>query len=417
MMADKTKIEWTQRPGTVGATWNPIRARNKETGGVGHFCIKVGVGCVHCYAERLQKRFRNQIRYAAQDVNQVDIFLDENVLTQPLRWRQPHTVFPCSMTDLFGPWVTDEMLDRIFAVMALTPQHTYLPLTKRPARMREYMTTPHGPRCTTILDDGSEIPTPAAHIRVHAAMCDMFKDAPARALNDAVDWQDKHYPGGDGFIRRWPLPNVWCGTSVSTQADADAHIPDLLATPAAVRFLSAEPLLGPVDFLSPIRDIFVGAGYGVESRQEFAEAALAKFWVIAGGESGPGARPMHPDWARSMRDRCQAAGVPFFFKQWGEWLIGEPSTKPDDDGNVFGLPISFQDSGEFDVNSDGEDIVFAAAVDEKEGPRPIWREYHGWQGHLIKRVGKKAAGALLDGREHKEWPQVSDQRTNGGDDA
>ena len=133
-MADGSKIEWCD------SSWNPIRARNRETGGVGHYCVHVSEGCRNCYAERMQPRFRNPIRYAAQDREKVDLFLDEKTLTQPLHWRKPRHVFVCSMTDLFLDDHLDEWIDCVFAVMALAPQHVYQVLTKRPERMREYLT-------------------------------------------------------------------------------------------------------------------------------------------------------------------------------------------------------------------------------------------------------------------------------------
>jgi protein gp37 len=128
-----TKIEWTNK------TWNPVRARNLETNGIGHFCEKISPGCANCYANRMQPRFRNKIRYNAADRDKVALFLDERVLIEPLHWRAPKMIFPCSMTDLFADFVPDEWIDRIFAVMSLAPQHTFQILTKRPERMRDYL--------------------------------------------------------------------------------------------------------------------------------------------------------------------------------------------------------------------------------------------------------------------------------------
>ena len=132
-MADGTAIEWTD------ATWNPIRARNLATGGIGHFCVRVSDGCRHCYAERMQPRFRNPVRYAAQDAGQVDLFLDRDALLVPLSWRRPRTVFVCSMTDLFHEGHPDAFIDLVFATMAMAPRHIFQVLTKRHLRMEEYL--------------------------------------------------------------------------------------------------------------------------------------------------------------------------------------------------------------------------------------------------------------------------------------
>lgn len=182
-----TTIEWTEE------TFNPIRARNLETGGLGHYCSRVSPGCEQCYAARLQPRYRNPIDYSAQDRAKVEVFLDEKVLARPLKWRTPRRIFPCSMTDLFGEFVKDEWLDRIFAVMTQTERHTYQVLTKRPARMRRYV----------------------------------------------EDWMRR---------TQGPLtPNVWLGTSIEDQRRADERLPELLQTPVAVRWVSFEPLLGDVN--------------------------------------------------------------------------------------------------------------------------------------------------------------------------
>ena len=149
-----------------------------------------------------------------------------------------------------------------------------------------------------------------------------------------------------------PLPNVWLGVSVENQAAADERIPLLLRTPAAVRFISAEPLLG-----------LIGLAYRFPHADGMRDD---RFWVICGGESGSGARPMNPDWARSLRDQCAAAGVPFFFKQWGEFAPGPHSNNPSKE-----IPI------------------------------------HCSTGGLMHHAGKKAAGALLDGREWKQFPEVA----------
>ena len=216
-----TKIEWTvtvQPDGTVtpGETWNPIRAA-RPVGGpddpIGWHCERVSPGCEHCYPETInQRRFGTGLPYNRKSRDLVRIGIDDATLAKPLQWRKPRKIFTCSMTDLFAEWVTDDMLDRIFAVMALAPQHTFQLLTKRPERMRAYMNDP------------------ATTLRVvHAS--------------DTPDGE-RRIPLG---CWNWPLRNVWAGTSVENQAMADLRIPELLATPAAVHYLSMEPLLGPVD--------------------------------------------------------------------------------------------------------------------------------------------------------------------------
>ena len=253
-----TKIEWTHRPGTIGVTWNPIRARNRETGGVGHYCIHASEGCRYCYAERLQPRFRNPIRYAPQDRDKIDVFLDQKVLFEPCKWRKPRTAFVCSMTDLFGEWVDEEWIEQIYVIMAAAEDHTFIVLTKRAERMRRFLDWPD------------------LYNWIQQIAWDHFR--PYVYTEDA------------------PPRNIWMGVSVENQKAADERIPHLLDTPAVVRFVSAEPLLGPID-LSPY---------------------LSKLdWVIVGGESGPNARKMDPDWVRDIRDQCDRANVPFFFKQWG----------------------------------------------------------------------------------------------------
>lgn len=368
-MADKTKIEWTE------ATWNPIRARNLETGGVGHFCVHASPGCQNCYSEAFQPRFGNPVRFAAQDAAKVEVFLDEKALTQPLRWQKPRHIFVCSMTDLFGEFVSDEMIDRVFAVMALCPQHTFQVLTKRSARMREYVTAN---RWQNIMDEQYDLQASG-----------LTGDGP---------------PG-----EAWPLPNVWLGVSVEDQRRADERVPDLLATPAAVRWLSCEPLLGPVDLTNIAYDgvTETNALSGVHLFSDVSQGTRLD-WIVVGGESGRNARPMHPDWARSLRDQCAAAasssaavgqqkGVPYFFKQWGEW---GPDTGPDGDLDRDGLP---------------RDRVMEGAGPCRVFVGGDWREYpSGYavpielctgHGEFVYRLGKRRNGRQLDGAEHNAMPE------------
>ena len=241
-MADNTPIEWTD------ATWNPI------TG-----CSVVSPGCTNCYAMRLAgTRLRHHPSRVgltkaskAGPVWNGTVLFNEPALNMPLRWTRPRRIFVCAHGDLFAENVPDEWIDRVFHIMALSPRHTFQVLTKRPGRMRDYLTNPA---------------------------------------------TQKLYPG-------LPLPNVWLGVSVEDQRRADQRVPILLDTPAAIRFVSAEPLLGPVSI-----------GY---LRWQTENCYPRIDWVIVGGESGPGARPMQAEWARALRDQCATARVPFFFKQWG----------------------------------------------------------------------------------------------------
>lgn len=253
---------------------------------------------------------------------------NDDSLLMPLRARKPARWILSG--DLFADF-TDAMLDRIFAVMALCPHHTFQLLTKRPERMRAYLTTPHRPgtgKFITVTDDGRQIETPGAHIRTHAAMCDILPLAPAQALNQACAWQDDRFPGGDGFQRKCPLSNVWLGASCEDQAAADARVPDLLRTPAAVRFVSAEPLLGPIDFTAILEDegaichdalagarFFRGGGDVRTGAVSYGHPGLA--WVIVGGESGPNARPFDIDWARSIIRQGETTRTAIFLKQLG----------------------------------------------------------------------------------------------------
>jgi protein gp37 len=357
-MADKTGIEWTD------ATWNPV---------VG--CSVISPGCTNCYAMRQAARIEKMgaAKYAgltrpstAGPVWTGTVRLDEAALDQPIRWRRPRRIFVNSMSDLFHEALPDEAIDRVFAVMALAPQHTFQVLTKRAARMREWTAPKRG-----------------AAGRIIEAVETHF---PLNDRNPALR---------DGW--RWPLPNVWLGVSVERQQEADERIPELLATPAALRFVSAEPLLGPVDLAhiatsngvghrDALRGVFKSMPANVRAGRDIVGRATIDVpvghridWVIAGGESGPNARPCHPDWARSLRDQCQAAGVPFFWKQWGEWTPGE---------NV-------PDNGRHPVKVWFDDRWGDASDD--------WAE-EADHGPLLYRVGKRRAGALLDGREHREFP-------------
>lgn len=300
-VADRSKIEWL----AGGATWNPV------TG-----CSKVSPACAHCYAERMARRLAGRCGYPADESFRVTLHPER--LEEPLRWRKPRRVFVVSMGDLFHQNVPDEYIDRVFSVMWQAEQHTFLLLTKRPWRMREYISS--RPR-------------------------DSMKSDRVR-IKDELGWRNYSVP--------WPLPNVWLGVTAEDQQRADERIPILLQTPAAaVRWVSCEPLLGPIQ------------GVGDTARID---------WVVAGGETGPGARPMHPEWARSLRDQCRAARTAFFFKSWGDWL---PTNQ---DPQHIHRRERFRTS---------------LASDDRSGDVGTWHY-----------VGKRRAGRLLDGRT---WDQVPDR--------
>lgn len=279
-MSDNSKIEWTE------ATWNPV------TG-----CTKVSPGFDHCYAERDFNRFNGP---GAFDT----VRLMPNRLVTPLRWRRPRLVFVDSMSDLFHDDVPDDYIARVFAVMASASQHTFQVLTKRHGRMRSLLSSARWPEL----------------------------------LTESPEWPPAFQGGlplGIDIDPERPLDNVWLGVSVEDQKWANVRIPALLGTPAAVRFLSCEPLIGPVDLLGrsggECEDYGLAVTHeGVQTRTDYGtgfeydcDHQVGVDWVIVGGESGHGARPMHADWARSLRDQCAEAGVPFFMKQAGEVLARE----------------------------------------------------------------------------------------------
>ena len=318
-MGDKSKIEWTD------ATWNPIRG-----------CSRVSEGCRNCYAESVAARLSNpgqayeglatMTTSGPRWTGKVQMVPEH--LEDPIRWKRPRRIFVNSMSDLFHPNVTITQMTDIFEVMAKAPQHVFQVLTKRPDLMMQYVNAEIGVGVAYRLGKQKE----------------------------------------PGF---WPLKNVWLGVSVEDQRTAEERIPLLLRTTAAKRFISAEPLLGPIN----LYNIF-GGERSILSCESYCSndgcgwpACIGNelHWCIVGGESGHGARPMHPQWARELRDQCRESGIQFFFKQWGEF---EPS--------------HLLDTGIVAVH--GKGIGHQA---------------------VMKRVGKKAAGRLLDGVEHNEMPAVA----------
>lgn len=255
-MSATTGIEWTD------ATWNPV------TG-----CTEVSPGCDHCYAKTFAERWRGTPGHYFK--NGFDVQLRPDKLDLPLRWRKPRRIFVNSMSDLFHDAVSDLYIANVFAVMAYAHWHTFQILTKRHGRMKSLLTS--------------------------AKFLDLFD----REYCRVPDWNDRFpdlelTPAGHiSHLSDGPLSNVWLGVSTENQHWADIRIPALLDTPAVVRFISAEPLLGPIE----LRRAW-GEGPGID-------------WIIAGGESGHGARPINPDWVRSLRDQRDVVGAAFLFKQWG----------------------------------------------------------------------------------------------------
>ncbi len=349
-MADRTKIEWAD------ATWNTI-------GG----CTRVDEGCRNCYAEVMAARFNGPGQWGEGLARIVTsggkadhrwtgkVTFRESALTQPLRWRKPRYIFVNSTADTFHESVPDEWIDRQFAVMAICPQHIFMLLTKRPERARAYTSDP------------------GLRHRIAMTIANVADLPPEKEFAAQMRCNDM------------PLPNVWIGTSISDQASADLRIPQLLATPAAVRFVSAEPLLGPVEIKWALPDTRSAdcprCGGGCDatdlkcsSCNALLPVILGLDLVIVGGESGPGARPMHLDWARRLRDQCVEAGVPLFFKQWGMWLHE-----------------SAEEAGRWNWDdADARKLLH------------VWPD-----GTTSIRLRKIDAGRLLDGREWSEMPGVA----------
>ena len=339
-MSDKSPIEWTD------ATWNPLLG-----------CDKCSAGCVRCYAIRTAWRLQhnpNPTVAASYDglveqrpdgslnwTGKINLLPER--LQEPMGWKKPRRIFVNSQSDLFHDDVPEYFIDQVFAAMACCPQHTFQVLTKRAERMFEYLSDPD--RLQKIYAQWSAV------------------------------------SGTSAEAHGWPLPNVHIGISVEDQKAADARLPFLVNTPAVIRFLSCEPLLGFINLYGALKTCWrIPGKYSDWREAPYSEVTWHRQalvlqgwkpgvdWVIAGGESGPGARPMHPDWARCLRDQCVAVSIPFLFKQWGEWFP------------------TFCDAG-------------CPQVTVKEG-------FTFPTGQHMWRVGKKAAGRRLDGREWNEMPAL-----------
>jgi protein gp37 len=292
-------------------------------------CNKISLGCKFCYAERMAKRLVGRCGYPTNDPFKVTLHPDR--LEQPLRWRKNRKVFVCSMGDLFHNDVPEDYIAKIFAVMRQGRQHVFQILTKRPERMLRYFST-------------------------HAE----------------------------------PEPWIWLGVSVEDQDAADHRIPFLLRMPKSIKFVSVEPLLGPVDLchIQHNGEFEVNALTGDHGvlRPLRGRSEKTINWVIVGGESGPGARPMNPHWALRIKNQCVNNNIPFFFKQWGEFR-----------GAINGECFSLSDSNVIAIHTAGMTAC------TKDNPFNPFREGHpGWR--MMKRVGKKAAGRILDGQEWNQTP-------------
>jgi protein gp37 len=279
-MAERSRISWLTGPdGKPGATWNPVSG-----------CTPVSEGCEHCYAARMVGRGLPHLHGTLTMDGSVGgeptvehlpfstVLTHEERLHQPLTWRRPRRIFVCSMGDLFNNQVPDEFIDLVFATMAQAPQHQFIALTKRQERMLEYVREARNLR--TIMPP---------HVST------------------------------DGSLRTWPLPNVILGVTVENQEAANERIPILLETPAAQRWISVEPMLGPVDLgwlnydhgVTSIDALRGTHGVAYPHRGECSRLD----WVVCGAETGPGARPMNPEWARALQAQCADAEVPFYLKQ------------------------------------------------------------------------------------------------------
>ncbi|THU34227.1 phage Gp37/Gp68 family protein [Niastella caeni] len=361
-----SKIEWTNR------TWNPV---------VG--CSKVSAGCKNCYAIRMAWRLQHipnsKDKYAGTVektaggqlnwTGKVNII--EKEFVKPFTWRKPSMVFVNSESDLFHESVPFQVIRSLFGVMSVCKEHTFQILTKRPQRMLDFF------EWLKLMDPE-------------------WQDDPANYAYDlCVEYGIETGCGSAFETDAWPLKNVWLGVSVEDQNTANERIPLLMQIPAEVRFLSCEPLLSTINFTLKYKigpsnhwtenyDVLLGNKYSYDLGSKVIATKID--WVIAGGESGKDARPLHPEWVRSIRNQCKTAGTPFFFKQWGEW-------KPYEDGD-----LSTFDTGTF-VDKPGE-----------WGDHPVgtFTCIHGinW-GTPMSRVGKKKAGRSLDGRQWNEFPLTS----------
>lgn len=360
-----TKIEWATE------TWNPV------TG-----CTPISEGCRNCYAERMSKRLAGRCGYPEGEPFRVTLHPDK--LDQPMRWKKPRMIFVCSMGDLFHEDVPFDQISQVFDVMCSwrwptkeaecsgdaslleDPGHTFMVLTKRPERIPEWLSW-------------------LGHY--------WTGDSPVNINLEAEGHFGKH---------------IWFGVTAENQARADERIPILLQIPAAVRFVSVEPMLGPVDLNKYLYPHRLCDGHSAWQCDEDCPRRPGLDWVICGGETGPGARPMHPDWVRGLRNQCQAAGVPFFFKSWGDWGPGTWHGDSESDYTIHGPGDIYYDLNEmFDVDSEEHRERWLQRNFYRLSLRSYWCDpLTCYSGECMVRVGKKAAGRLLDGQEWNQYPEV-----------
>lgn len=376
-------ISWTDK------TWNPV---------IG--CQRVSEGCRNCWAIRMARRhagtpkmprYHGLTRTAKHGPEWTGVvrFVPE-VLAEPLHWSKPQRVAVSLMGDLFR--ATNEEIAAVFGVMAACPRHTFQALTKQPARAVEWFKW-----IQDAMPSRGARATPARGVRWYAW----------NRLDEVQVCPGPLPPSGTPEFWRWPLPNVHLGVSIEDQPTADERVPLLLQCPAAVRWVSAEPLLGPVrlaDYLIPTArpghcvsidgDWWHDPGTcrGAVDNCDAKCCRPALNWVVAGGEAGHGARGCHPDWARQLRDDCVAARVPFHWKQWGEWAPsrwGDPDVGHVPDGYLAptGHPNRLPSHPE-------KGMVYGPAELEARGCA------------CVARVGKHAAGRELDGRTWDEFPSA-----------
>jgi protein gp37 len=363
-MSTNSSIEWTD------ATWNVV------TG-----CTKVTPGCDNCYAETFAERFRGVAGHHFEAG--FDLTLRPERLGLPLKWRKPRRVFVNSMSDLFHKDVPVDFIAETFAVMAAAHQHTFQILTKRHGRMRSLLNS---------ADFRTRVELESA-VLAHEGV-DVTTNNP---------WEV------------WPLPNVWLGISAEDQPRADLRVPALLDTPAAVRFISAEPLLGPIDLKQAVRTVGSERSHGLTASYVHAGGCCEQRfhgidWVIVGGESGHGARPIHPDWARTLRDQCTAAGSSFFFKQWGEWGPAPWSVRiPEPAGGWKAADPDWLAAEKAKAEQRGATHDIRPSGHLYEPDHKTWSLERDPDGHYpgaVRRWGKKRAGRELDGRTWDEFPRA-----------